>query len=188
MNIKKSKIVLALGSFLFLSVPLSSAFADQKHCEMSGTMKSMKSELRGYVNSFKSDDAQKMQQHTNELLQLSEKAVNETPVNINVMKDMPEMDHSQMDMKDMPEIDHSKMDHGDMNMDSPDHNMATMPTMEGMSNAEHHQHMMYMQSMTGLNDLFKELDKTQDKDEIKVILGKIKEHSKKNQLFRKQCS
>ena len=109
------------------------------------------------------------------------------------MKDMPamdhsKMDHSKMDMKDMPEMDHSKMDHGDMNMDSADHDMASMPTMEGMTNEQHHQHMMHMQSMTGLNDLFKQLAETEDKKEIKVLLGKVKAHSKKNKLFRKQCN
>jgi len=220
MNIKKSKIALTLSGLLFLSVPFSSVFADEKHCEMSATMMSMKSELVGYVKGFKGDDTNKMHQHMNELLLLSEKATDEIPANIKGMdhskmdmkdmpamdhskmdmkdmpamdhskmdmKDMPEMDHSEMDMKDMPEMDHSKMDHGDMNMDSADHDMASMPTMEGMTNEQHHQHMMHMQSMTGLNDLFKQLDETEDKEEIKVLLGKVKAHSKKNKLFSKDC-
>ncbi|MEJ6080639.1 hypothetical protein MT391_19225 [Vibrio sp. 1-Bac 57] len=242
MNIKKSKIALTLSGLLFLSVPFSSAFADEDHCEMSATMMSMKSELVGYVKGFKGDDTNKMHQHMNELLMLSEKATDEIPANINAMpemdhskmamkdmpamdhskmdmkdmpemdhskmdhskmdmkdmsamdhskmdmKDMPAMDHSKMDMKDMPEMDHSKMDHGDMNMNSADHDMASMPTMEGMTNEQHHQHMMHMQSMTGLNDLFKQLDETEDKEEIKVLLGKVKAHSKKNKLFSKDCN
>jgi hypothetical protein len=184
MNIKKSKIALTLSGLLFLSVPFSSAFADENHCEMSETMMSMKNELRGYVKGFKGDDTNKMHQHMNELLLLSEKATNEIPESISAM---PEMDHSKMDMKDMPEMDHSKMDHGDMNMEISDHNMATMPTMEGMTNEQHHQHMMYMQGLTGLNDLFKQLAETEDKEEVKVILGKVKAHSKKNKLFSKDC-
>tara|TARA_R110001583_G_scaffold38372_1_gene124030 strand:- start:813 stop:1436 length:624 start_codon:yes stop_codon:yes gene_type:complete len=206
MNIKKSKIALALGTLIFLAAPLSSAFADQKSCEMGGTMASMKSELRGYVKGFKGDDAQKMQQHMNALLQLSEKTIQKTPENMNAkagakmdhskmdMKDMPEMDHSKMDMKEMAAMDHSKMDmketaamdHSKMDMKE----MAAMDhskmDMEGMSN-EQHQHMMYMQNMTGLNDMFKQLSKTQDKSEIKVILGKIKDHSNKHQMFKKDC-
>jgi hypothetical protein len=198
MNIKKSKIALTLSGLLFLSVPFSSVFADESHCEMSATMMSMKNELRGYVKGFKGDDTNKMHQHMSELLLLSEKATNEIPANISAMpamdhskmdtKDMPEMDHSKMDMKDMPEMDHSKMDHGDMNMESSDHDMATMPTMEGMTSEQHHQHMMYMQGMTGLNDLFKQLAETEDKEEVKDILGKVKAHSKKNKLFSKDCN
>ncbi|MCP5077601.1 MAG: copper resistance protein CopA, partial [Psychromonas sp.] len=39
-----------------------------------------------------------------------------------------------------------------------------------------------------LQDLFKQLAKTKDKNEIKAILGKIKEHSKKgHQQFRQDC-
>jgi hypothetical protein len=207
MNIKKSKIALTLSGLLFLSVPLSSAFAAENHCEMSATMMSMKSELVGYVKGVKDDDTNKMHQHMNELLLLSEKSKSEIPANIKGMdhskmdmkdmpamdhskmdmKDMPAMDHSKMDMKDMPSMDHSKMDHGDMNMDSAGHDMASMPTMEGMTNEQHHQHMMHMQSMTGLNDLFKQLNETKDKEEIKLLLGKVKAHSKKNKLFSKDC-
>jgi hypothetical protein len=173
MNIKKTKIALTLGGLLFLSIPLSSALVNQKHCKMSATMMSMKSELRGYVTGFKGDDSQVMHQHMNALLLLSEKATNEIPANINAMQVSSKMDHS-------------KMDHGEMN--SPEHNMTTMPTMVGMSNEQHHQHMMYMKGMTELNGLFNQLAETQDKDEVKVILGKVKEHSKKNKLFRKNCN
>lgn len=209
MNIKKSKIALALGTLIFLAAPLSSAFADQKNCEMGGTMASMKNELRGYVKGFKGDDAQKMQQHMNALLQLSEKTTQETPANMKAkqvnskmdmkemakmdhskmdMKEMAKMDQSKMDMKDMSKMDHSKMDMKDMSaMGNGDMNMDSMQSMEGMSN-EQHQHMMYMQNMTGLNDMFKQLSKTQDKSEIKVILGKIKDHSEKNKMFKKDCN
>jgi len=89
MNIKKSKIALALGTLIFLAAPLSSAFADQKNCEMGGTMASMKNELRGYVKGFKGDDAQKMQQHMNALLQLSEKTTQETPANMKAKQVIP---------------------------------------------------------------------------------------------------
>ena len=218
MNIKKSKIVLALGGLLFLSAPLSSAFACENHTEMQemqqgDTMKSIKSELRGYVKGFKADDSQKMQQHLNELLQLSEKATKEIPEKIAAMDVgnemdhsqmnhadmmMPEMDHSQMDHGDMtmPEMDHSQMDHGEMAMSEMDHSqmdhsdmgsvghdMSAMPSMEGMSSAQHHQHMIYMQGTAKLKESFKELAKAQDKTEITAILGKIKEHIKKYQLF-----
>ncbi|GLS90244.1 hypothetical protein GCM10007916_13110 [Psychromonas marina] len=109
--------------------------------------------------------------------------------------DMKGMDHSKMDMKgmdhskmDMKEMDHSKMDHGDMNMDSADHDMSTMPSMEGMTTEQHHQHMKYMQGIEQLQALFNELNQTKDKAEIKAILGKIKEHSKKShQQFRQDC-
>lgn len=212
MNIKKSKLALALTGALFLSLPMSQAFAHEDHCEiketqLGETMKHIKSELRAYVKGFKKDDAQKMQKHLNELLMLSEKANQYTPVKIAQMShdnmkgmdhskmDMKEMDHSKMNMKemdhskmDMKGMDHSKMDHGDMNMDSMDHDMSSMPQMEGMSPEQHHQHMKYMQGMTQLQDLFKKLDQTKDKDEIKTILGEIKEHSKKShQQFRQDC-
>jgi DNA-directed RNA polymerase subunit F len=205
MNFKRNKIALVLGAFVFLATPLASASGSgsgsdhdhDKHCEiedtqLSDTMKYMKSELRAYVKGFKKDDSEKMQKHLNELLKLSTLAADQTPVKI---KNMASMDHSKMDMKNMPEMDHSKMDmndmagmdHGDIN--SADHDMSTMPSMAGMSAEQHHQHMMYMQGITELNDLFKQLAKTQDKDEIKMILGQVKEHSKKShQLYRQDCS
>ena len=207
MNIKKSKIALALGTLIFLAAPLSSAFANQNNCQMGGTMASIKSELRGYVQGVKGDDVKKMQQHMNALLQLSEKATQVTPAMDHSkmgmkkmagmdhskmdMKEMAGMDHSKMDMKEMADMDHSKMDMkemADMDHSKMDMNeMATMQNMEGMSN-EQHQHMMYMHNMTELNDMFKQLSKTQEKNEIKVILGKIKDHSEKNQMFKKECN
>ena len=166
MNIKKSKIVLALGALLFLSVPLSSAFADQKHNEikqtqMGGSMQHIKSELRGYVKGVKGDDAQKMQQHLDKLLTLSAMSTEQIPVY----------------MSNMQGMDHASMANGDMEMDGASHDMSTM---EGMSPAQN-QHMIYMQGIAGLNDLFKELEKAQDKTEIKLILSKIKAQLKKNQ-------
>ncbi|MFT7053224.1 MAG: hypothetical protein ACJAU1_000777 [Psychromonas sp.] len=220
MNIKKRKIGLALGGVLFLSVPLSSAFADQKHNEIKqtqrgGPMQYIKSELRGYVQGVKSNDAQKMQQHLNELLTLTAMTAEQAPVEIKKMPaagmnhekmGMSEMEHANMDSKEiaaidssnmanddmkmngadhdmsaMPGMDHSNMDNADMKMNGADHDMSTMPSMEGMSAAQHHQHIIYMQSIAGLNDLFKQLDKTQDKTEIKLILGEIKEQLKKHQ-------
>lgn len=165
MNIKKTKIVLTLSSLIFLAIPLSSAFAHEKHCEiketqLGETMKYMKSELRAYVKGFKSDDSQKMQQHLNELLKLSAMAAEQTPVkikNINAASmdhqqmDMSAIDHGDMDIKDMPTMDHSnmQMNHanmevGEMNMGSADHDMSAMPNMAGMSKEQHHQHMLYM--------------------------------------------
>jgi len=226
MNIKKTKLAIALTGALFLTLPMSQAFAHEKHCEiketqLGETMKHMKSELRAYVKGFKKDDTDKMQKHLNELLKLSEKANQYTPVKITQMnhenkkgmdhstmdkKEMAEMDHSKMDMKkkpemdhskmdhskmdkkEMAEMDHSKMDHGGMDMDSMDHDMAAMPSMEGMSLEQHHQHMKYMQGMTQLQDLFKQLDGAKGNNEIKAILGKIKEHSRKShQQFRQDC-
>lgn len=221
MNMKKSKIALLLTGTLFLSLPMSQAFAHEDHCEiketqLGETMKHLKSELRAYVKGFKKGDQEKMQRHLNELLQLSEKAVQYTPVKIAQMghADMPAMDHSNMDhgdmeSKSMPEMDHStmdhsSMDHGDMeskpmpemdhstmdhsNMDSADHDMSSMPSMEGMSADQHHQHMKYMQGMETLQSLFKALNDTKDEAEIKAILGKIKAHSKKShQQFRQDC-
>ena len=140
MKIKKSTITLTLGSLLFLSVPLSSVFADENHHEAKevqqiDAMASIKNERRRYVESVKADDSAMMQQHINKLLQLTDKASQEVPAKINAMHDA-----SKMDMKDM-----SAMDHSTMNMGSTDHDMSTMPNMEGMSSAQHHQHMLYMQ-------------------------------------------
>ncbi|MFT6926647.1 MAG: hypothetical protein ACJAZP_002266 [Psychromonas sp.] len=182
MNIKKSKIALALGALLFLSAPLSSAFADQKHndvemAEMGDTMAFIKSELRGYVQGVKSDDAQRMQQHLNKLLSLSAMPANQPAASMgHEQMGMSEVEHANMEQDDMA-MDHSGMSNGDMEIDSADHDISTM---EGMSSAEH-QHMLYMQGITGLNDLFKQLDKAQDKTEIKFILGEIKAQLKKNQ-------
>ena len=197
MNIKKSKITLALSSLLFLSVPLSSVFADENHHEAKevqqiDTMTSIKNELRSYVESVKSDDSAMMQQHINKLLQLTDKASKEVPAKINAMHDASKMDHSKMDMKDMPEMDHSKMDmkdmsgmdHSKMNMESTGHDMSTMPSMEGMSSAQHHQHLLYMQGTEKLQASFKQLAKAQNKSEIKIILEGVKEHIQKYELFR----
>lgn len=245
MNIKKTKIAFALSGLIFLAMPLPSAFADEKHCDiketqLGDTMKYMKSELRGYVKGFKGDDAEKMQLHLTELLKLSAMAEKHTPAKIKNMHEhedmshdgmamvgmdhskmkqdgsvMPEMDHSKMkhdgnaipemdhnkmklDGNVMPEMDHSKMghadmamvgmDHSDMDVGSTAHDMSAMPSMPGMTAEQHHQHMMYMQGVEKLQELFKQLANTQDKSEIKTILGNIKEHSKKNhQLFRQNC-
>ncbi|MCG6201692.1 copper resistance protein CopA [Psychromonas antarctica] len=203
MKIKKSKIALLLGSLLLLSMPLSSAYAHEDHCEIEDTqlgnmMKSMKSELRGYVKSFKADDPQKMQQHINELLTLNVMAAKQTPVKIKHMDSdgemdhskisMDDMDHSEMGMGNMSDMDHSKMNQGAMKMDSGSHDMSAMPSMKGMSAEQHHQHMQYMQAMTGLNDLFKQLAATQNKTDIKTILNKIKEHIRKShRQFRQDC-
>ncbi|WP_019613106.1 hypothetical protein [Psychromonas ossibalaenae] len=260
MNIQKNKMALALSAVLLLSLPVS-AFAHEKHCEVKDTqlgdyMKYMKSELRGYVKGFKGGDQEKMQLHINELLKLSELAVNETPVKVKMlnddksamqgmdhsqmdhsdMADMKGMDHSQMahsDMVDMKGMDHSQMDHSDktdmkgMDHSQMDHSdMADMKGMDhsqmehsdktdmkgmdhsqmdhsdmtdmqgmdhgsmaGMTDQQHHLHMMYMQGMTKLQDLFKALESAQDKEQVKTILGQIKEHSKKShQAFRQDCS
>jgi hypothetical protein len=223
MNIKKSKIALALGVSIFLAMPLSSALADQKHNDvkvvhMGDTMQFIKSELRSYVKGVRSDDAQKMQQHLNKLLTLSAMSANQSAASMgheqmgmsaiehanmdhaNMAAGDMKMDHSNMAAGDMKmdhsnmaagdmKMDHSnmaagdmKMDHsnmapGDMKMDGDSHDMSTM---EGMSSAQH-QHMIYMQGIAGLNDLFKQLGKAQDKTEIKLILGKVKVQLKKYQ-------
>lgn len=180
MNIKKTKIALALSGLMFLAAPLPSAFAHDKHCEikdtpLGDTMKYMKSELRGYVKGVKGDDPQKMQQHLNGLLKLIAVAAEQTPVKI---KNMQAMDHGDMESK--------AMEHSDMKMDSAEHDMSKMP---GMSNEQHHLHMQYMQDITELQELFKALNTVQNKAEIKDILGKIKQHIKKNhQQFRQDCN
>jgi hypothetical protein len=198
MNIKKSKVALALGASVFLAMPLSSALADQKHNDvkvvhMGDTMGFIKSELRGYVKGVRSDDGQKMQQHLNKLLTLSAMPVNQTVDMPAAMMDheqmgMSEMEHANMGQDDMAidhsnmtddemAMDHSNMTDDDMKMDSASHDMSTM---ESMSPAQH-QHMLYMQGIARLNDLFKQLDKAQGKTEIKLILGEIKVQLKKNQ-------
>ncbi|MEI6896733.1 MAG: copper resistance protein CopA [Psychromonas sp.] len=207
MNIKKTKIALALTGALFLSLPISQAFAHEHHCEIEETqlseiMKHMKSELKGYVKGVKSEDQEKMQKHLNSLLTLSEKATQYVPVvieNIDEMDhakmDMSKMDHAKMDMSkmdhakmDMSAMDHSQMDHSMMDMSSIDHDMSTMPTMKGMSAEQHHQHMLYIQSMEQLQDLFNVLNKSKDQEVIKTTLGKIKEHIKKShKQFRQDC-
>jgi uncharacterized protein involved in copper resistance len=98
------------------------------------------------------------------------------------MGEMSAMDHSTMEMPEMSAMDYSTMNHDDM--DSAEHDMSTMPGMEGMSQAQHHQHLIYMQGVTKLHESFAQLAKTQDKHEIKAILGDIKEHIQKHQLFR----
>ena len=211
MNMKQTKIALALGGLLFLSAPLSSAFADEKHNEnkemqMGNTMQYIKNELRGYVEGVKGDDAQMMQQHLDQLLKLSamsamdhsnmdhaDMASDAMPAmdHADMASDaMPAMDHANMDHAGMasdamPAMDHTNMDHSEMeadhaNMDGVEHDMSAMANMEGMSPTQH-QHIMYMQGITGLNDLFKQLGKTQDKAEIKLILRKIKAQIKNNQ-------
>jgi hypothetical protein len=173
MKIKKSKIALLLGSLLLLSMPLSSAYAHEDHCEIEDTqlgnmMKSMKSELRGYVKSFKADDPQKMQQHINELLTLNVMAAKQTPVKIKHMDSdgemdhskisMDDMDHSEMGMGNMSDMDHSKMNQGAMKMDSGSHDMSAMTAMDhskmehvemGMESGAHD--MSAMPSMKGMS-------------------------------------
>lgn len=53
-----------------------------------------------------------------------------------------------------------------------------------MTSAQHHQHMIYMQGTEKLQASFQQLAKTQDKSEIKAILGEVKMIIKNNQLFR----
>lgn len=210
MKTKKTKLAVILSASLFLFTPFSTVSAHSEHCEiketeLGETMKHMKSELRAYVKGFKAEDPDKMQRHLNELLQLSEKANKLTPVTImqmghddssemdhSAMVAMSEMDHSQMIhgvTADMTEMDHSKMGHGEMtDMDSQDHDMSKMPSMAGMSNEQHHQHMKYMQGMTELQGLFKQLNTTKERTEIKKILGAVKQHSKKSHhSFRQNC-
>lgn len=210
MNIKKTKLAMALTGALFLSLPMSQAFAHEEHCEIKETqlgeiMKYMKSELRAYVKGFKKGDAKKMKKHLDELLKLNVMANKHTPAKISMMEhdgmdmsemdhrvmksdDMSEMDHGKMKLDDMSAMDHRKMDHGDMQMDSAGHDMASMPSMEGMSPKQHHQHMKFMQGITDLQDLFSALDKAKDDREIKAILGEIKQQSKKShQQFRLDC-
>lgn len=95
MNIRKNKVALALSGLLFLSTPFSSAFAHEDHCEikdtkLGDTMDYMKSELRAYTKSFKSDDTEDMKKHAGELLKLSAIAKDEVPVTIKYMTETPD--------------------------------------------------------------------------------------------------
>ncbi|WP_413693442.1 hypothetical protein [Psychromonas sp. KJ10-2] len=98
MNIKKTTVATLISGVLLLGLPISSTVAHENHCEIKETelgqlMKHMKSELRGYVKGFKSEDQAKMQAHLNELLTLAEKAHQFIPVTISNLK---EMDHPKM--------------------------------------------------------------------------------------------
>ena len=84
-RIKRNKLALSLAATLFLSLPMSQAFAHEEHCEIKDTelgdmMKYMKSELRAYNKSFNSEDQAEMKEHANELLKLSAKAEQLIPV------------------------------------------------------------------------------------------------------------
>lgn len=84
-TIKRNKLALSLAATLFLSLPMSQAFAHEEHCEIKDTelgdmMKYMKSELRAYNKSFNSEDQAEMKEHANELLKLSAKAEQLIPV------------------------------------------------------------------------------------------------------------
>lgn len=198
MKIKKTKLAVILSASLFLFTPFLTVSAHSEHCEIKETelgeiMNQMKSELRAYVKGFKAEDQNKMQRHLNELLQLSEKANKLTPVTImqmghSAMEEMSEMNHSQMGHGVMADM--AKMEHEDMtDMNSSDHDMSKMPKMADMSNEQHHQHMKYIQGMTELQSLFKQLNTTEDRTEIKKILRAVKQHSKKShQSFRQNCN
>lgn len=185
MKIKKNNRAISLSVLLFLSSPFSTVFAHSEHCEiketeLGETMKFMKSELRAYVKAFKSENMDNMQRHLDQLIQLIEKAEKLTPVSI------MQLDHEQMDINmahKTAEMEHSKMDHGEMSR--PDHDMSKMA---GMSNEQHHQHMKYIQGMTKLQGLFQQLDESKDREEVKKILGNIKQHSKQSHhSFRQNC-
>jgi len=139
MNMSKTKMTLALSSLLFLSAPITSVFADQGHAQMktmqaseTTTMKSIETELRGYVKAFKTDDFQMMQQHIDKLLLLNEKASKEIPAKIYAMHGDGEIDHSKMDMTDMhhSQMDHSKMAMADMDHSQMDHSKMDMTDMD----------------------------------------------------------
>ena len=68
------------------------------------------------------------------------------------------------------------MDHG---------NMANM---DGMDHTTHMQHMAYLKSMDELTQFFKQLQGTSSQNEVKKILGNIKQHIKKSHgSFRINC-
>ena len=214
MNIKKTKIALTLGGFIFLAAPLASAFAHEQHAEinqmqMVSYMKTMKDELRGYVKGFKADDSMMMQQQLNKLLKLNmfpmdhSKISNEEMMNMDHSKmsneEMMNMDHSKMSNVEMMNMDHSKISNVDMmNMDHSKISNEEMMNMdhskmsnEEMMNMDHSKmsnvdmktmHLdnqnIYTQGISRLQALFELLDNAQDKSEIKIILGKIKEQIK----------
>ena len=188
MSIKKTNLVLVLSGALFCSLPMSQAFAHEKHCEIEDTelgdlMKYMKSELRGYTKGFKSDDQEKMQKHLNELIKLSEKAHQLVPVTIS------KPNHTDSTKVNNVKVNKKGMDDSKIDMKEMDHDMATMPSMEGMSLEQHHQHLKYMQGMEELQALLQALNETKNKTKIKTILVNIKEHQKKNhKKFRQDCS
>jgi len=175
MTIKKTKLTLLLAGTLLFSLPISQAFAHADHCEikdteLGDTMKYMKSELRAYVKGFKADDAKKMQKHLNELLMLSDRASQYTPVMITKMQ------HTDSDKSKMKEMDHAKMD------------MSAMSNMQGMNVEQDNQKQKYATEIKQLNSLFKALNATKDKTEIKAILNEIQTQTKKgHKQFRQNC-
>lgn len=180
MTIKKTKLTFILAGTLLFSLPMSPAFAHAEHCEikdteLGDTMKYMKSELRAYVKGFKADDAKKMQKHLNELLMLSDRASQYTPVMITKMQ------HVDSDKGEMKEMEHGKMD------------MSAMSNMQGMSieqdnQKQHNQKKKYAIEIKQLNSLFKALNATKDETEIKAILNKIQAQTKKgHKQFRQNC-
>ncbi|TEW54686.1 hypothetical protein E2R68_08280 [Psychromonas sp. RZ22] len=166
MNMKKSKLVLALSGALFMTLPMNQAFAHDDHCEikdtkLGDTMKYMKSELRGYTKGFKSADQKKMQRHLNELLKLSEQAGRMMPVTI-----------AQLGKGDLEKIDYSKMDHDKSEM----------------TEQQREKQAQYVEGIERLHALFQALNESKDKAEIESILDKIKQQTKEgHKEFRQDC-
>ncbi|PKG38538.1 copper resistance protein CopA [Psychromonas sp. Urea-02u-13] len=199
---KKTKLALALTGALFLTLPVSQVFAHEKHCDiketqLGETMKHIKSELRAYVKGFKKDDANKMQKHALELIKLTERAINETPMKIKMMghegmPNMEGMDHSKMEMADMKGMDHSKMDMADMKgMDHSKMDMADMKDMDHskmdhgdmkLSSPEHD--MSKMPSMKGMSaeQHHQHMMYMQGMQQLKALFETLANTSEKNEI------
>lgn len=167
-SIRKTLLALT-GAGLLLSA--SNVFAHSAHCkdtELGELMKGIKEDLKTYVGAFKTSDTTIMQQAVAEMIAASEKAKNYTPLKLQEEAEMPQMstqDHAQM---------------GGMN---------GMPNMAGMSHTTHMEHMRYLDGIAKLNQLFQDLKAAENnKDEVKSLLGQIKQHSKSShEAFRKDC-
>ncbi len=186
--LKKITLVLALTGAV--SLP---AMAHSEHCkdtELGNIMKTMKTDLKLYVEAFKADDKGAMQAQAAKLLTSARQAKNEVPLKLqqdphgnmadmsHAMDNMPAMDHDMGNMKGMPAMKHdmAAMDH------------RKMGNMAGMDHQTHMQHMAYTQGIEKLSNLFEQLQTATDRAMIKATLGQIKQHSKtSHREFRLDC-
>ncbi|QUM74835.1 copper resistance protein CopA [Moritella sp. 24] len=168
------QITLAIALSAALSSPTFAHGDDHcKDTQLGGVMKEMSDDLKSYVGAFKRNDQALMQAQVAKLLNNTNKAKDEIPLKLQKdMSNMKGMDHSNMaDMPNMKGMDHSNM-----------------VNMEGMDHATHMQHMAYLESMDKLTQLFNQLQNTTSKNEVKAILGNIKQHIKKShKTFRLNC-
>lgn len=160
---KKALVALGMTGLLLTG---QTAFAHSDHCkdtELSKLMEGMKDDLKGYVAAFKASNAEEMQQRVQQLLDASVKAKDEIPLKLKADSPMPDMKADEHHQK--------------------------MANMEGMSHSAHMEHMRYLEGIDQLNQLLSDLQAAgTDSDQVKSLLGKIKQHSKSShEAFRKEC-